>query len=183
METWRPPEEIPLDGVGAVVRRYRDADADLIHDAIEVSRDHLRSFMFWADQSRDDTRRFVAEAGPDWDAGRNFVVGIFDVDTGEVVGGSGLHPRGGPETLEIGYWRRADAGGRGLVTEAARALTAAAFSNPAIENVEIHCDVANSASARVPQRLGYELRDIIAKDPVAPGETGRHQVWVTTRPA
>ncbi|MFV0307640.1 MAG: GNAT family N-acetyltransferase [Desertimonas sp.] len=181
METWRPPEQIALADVGAVVRRYRMADADPIHEAIEASRDHLRPFMFWADQTRDVTRRFVVEAEADWDAGIDYVVGIFDADRDVVLGGGGLHRRGGAESLEIGYWRRADAGGRGLVTAMARALTGAAFTNPAIEAVEIHCDVANRASAAVPKRLGFELREIISKDPAAPAETGRHQVWVTRR--
>lgn len=183
MATWQPPEEIALDEVAAVVRRYRSGDADRIHDAIEMSRDHLRPFMFWADQSREDTHRFVVEAEADWEAGRNWVVGIVDAVTDEVLGGGGLHRRSGPDTLEIGYWRRADAGGRGLVTATAAALTAAAFTNPAIERVEIHCDVANTASAAVPQRLGFTLREIIAKEPVAPGESGRHQVWSIERPA
>jgi len=165
------------------VRRFRVDDGDALHDALEASRDHLRPYMFWADQSRDDTRRFAVEAVTDWDEGRNWNVGIFDTDTGEALGGSGLHPRSGPDVLEIGYWRAVHAGGRGLITATAEALTTTAFTNPAIARVEIHCDVTNRASAAVPKRLAYELCGIIDKEPVAPAETGRQQVWVKGRPA
>lgn len=181
MSGWCPPEQIELPAVGAVVRRYRAGDADALHDVIEVSRDHLRPFMAWADQSREDTRRFVAQAVSDWDAGRNWVVGIFDRHSGALLGGSGLHRRSGPEVLEIGYWRAVDAGGRGLVTATAGALTAAALTDPGVERVEIRCDVANRASAAVPRRLGYALREVVDKAPLAPAETGRHQVWSTGR--
>lgn len=182
MSTWAPPDVIELPEVGAIVRRYRLDDADALHDTIEASQAHLAPYMFWAGQSRDDTRQFVAEAVADWDAGRNWTVGIFDASTGAVVGGSGLHPRTEPATLEIGYWRAADAGGRGLVTATSEALTACAFTNPAVQRVEIRCDVTNRASAAVPQRLGYQLREIVDKEPLAPAETGRHQVWSIGRP-
>lgn len=182
MPGWSPPATIALPEVGVVVRRYLRADADAIHDAIEASRDHLRPFMVWADQTRDDTRRFVAEAEHDWEAGRNWTVAIIDDVTGEVLGGGGLHDRSAPDALEIGYWRRADAGGRGIVTLMAGALTTAALTNPAIDRVEIRCDVANAASAAVPRRLGFTLREVVDTDIKAPAETGRHQVWSIGRP-
>ncbi len=44
-------------------------------------------------------------------------------DGERLLGGCGLHRRGGPESLEIGYWLRPDAVGRGVMTAAAGALT------------------------------------------------------------
>ena len=175
----RPPEEIELAAVGAVLRRSRVADLEALQQAIEESRDHLRPFMFWADQSRDDTAGFLARSEQCWDGGQEFGYLIRDAADGRVLGGGGLHRRGGPETIEIGYWRRADAGGRGVVTALAGALTAAGLGLDGIERVEIHCDVANAASAEVPRRLGYRLVGVIDKAPQAPAETGRHQVWVS----
>ena len=174
----RPPEEIDLADVGAVLRRSRVADLDALQVAIEESRDHLRPFMFWADQSREDTAGFLARSEEGWDTRQEFGYLIRDGGDGRVLGGGGLHRRGGPETIEIGYWRRADAGGRGVVTALAGALTGVGLELDGIERVEIHCDVANSASAAVPRRLGYRLDGVIDKPPQAPAETGRHQVWV-----
>ncbi len=173
------PDEVALAGTGAVMRRYRRSDLDRLQAAIEVSRDHLRPFMFWADQGREATGQFLSEAVADWAAGRNFNYVLLDDAEGTVLGAGGLHRRSEPDLLEIGYWRRVDAGGRGLVTAMARALTHIGLAVPGNNRVEIHCDVANTASAAVPQRLGYELVKVIDKDPVAPAETGRHQIWST----
>ena len=173
-----PPELIDLPAVGAALHRHGVHQAEALHQAIEASRAHLRPWMPWADQSSADTVTFLERAADDWMAGRSFGYVIVDVDDDSVLGGAGLHRRAGPDVLEIGYWRRADAGGRGLATAAGRALTDAALALPAITRVEIHCDEANTASAAVPRRLGYELDRIAAKPISAPGEHGREMIWV-----
>ena len=61
-----PPECIELPAVDSVVRRHRLDDLDALQQAIEESRDHLRPWMFWADQTRDETAMFLrwrAEVG------------------------------------------------------------------------------------------------------------------------
>jgi RimJ/RimL family protein N-acetyltransferase len=90
-----------------------------------------------------------------FDLGEDFVYGIFTADEAEVVGGSGLHARVGPEALEIGYWVRASRAGRGFATEAAAALTRVAFAVCRVERVEIRVDPANAASLAVPRKLGF----------------------------
>jgi RimJ/RimL family protein N-acetyltransferase len=85
----------------------------------------------------------------------DWAYGLFDTDEARVVGGAGLHPRGSADHLEIGYWIRADASGRGLATEAAAALCRAAFAYTPVERLEIHCDVENGRSAAVARRLGF----------------------------
>ena len=86
-----------------------------------------------------------------------------------------------PRTFEIGYWLHVETGGRGLATTAARALTEAGLELEGIEQVIIVCDEANTRSAAIPQRLGYTLDRVEAREPEAPGETGRMQFWVTER--
>ncbi len=173
-----PPELIDLPDVGAMLHRHGVEQAEAVHEAIEASRTHLRPWMPWADQSRADTVTFLERAADDWATGRSFGYVIVDVTDGSVLGGAGLHDRLGPDAFEIGYWRRADAGGRGLVTAASRALTEAALALPSIERVEIHCDEANAASAAVPRRLGYLLDRIESQPITAPGEHGRAMIWV-----
>ena len=173
-----PPEVIELPTVGARLRRHRVDDVDAVHEAIELSRDHLRPWMPWADQTRQDTGEFLERSVAEWDAGEDFGYLAIDDADGSVVGGTGLHNRIGEDGMEIGYWRRSDAGGRGLVTTWSAALTNAAFALEGIERVEIHCDEANVASAAVPRRIGFTLDRIEDKPIAAPGELGRSMIWI-----
>jgi RimJ/RimL family protein N-acetyltransferase len=90
-----------------------------------------------------------------FDLGEDFVYAILDRAETEVVGGTGLHTRVGPEGLEIGYWVRASRIGAGLASEATAALTRAAFEVCGVDRVEIRVDPANERSARIPLRLGF----------------------------
>jgi RimJ/RimL family protein N-acetyltransferase len=174
-----PPERIELPTVGVLLRRHRPADLDALHAAIEESRDHLRPFMPWADQTRLETAGFVDVAHSQWAEGTGFNYLITDAGDGEVLGGCGIHLRVGPDAAEIGYWLRDGATGRGIVTAAAAALTDAGLALDGIGHMEIHCDEANLRSAAVPRRLGYRLDRIEPDAITAPGELGRMMVWVT----
>jgi RimJ/RimL family protein N-acetyltransferase len=178
----RPPERIELERV--TLRRIRIDDVDALQAVIEASREHLRPFMPWADQDIETTAAFVAKTGEGWATGESFAYvvteggGDADGHGERILGGCGLHRRGGPESLEIGYWLRPDAVGRGVMTAAAAALTAAAFAVEGVTRVEIRCDETNHRSAAIARRLGYRHVGDEDHEPAAPGESGRRQIWV-----
>ena len=182
----RPPERIVLDAPRIVLRRHGLDDIDPLQAVLEGSRDHLRPFMPWADQARDETAGFVRRAIDEWDRGENFNYLVTKSGQGtsgeEILGGCGLHRRGGPGEIEIGYWLRPDATGRGLMTAAAAVLTDVSFATLALPRVEIRCDQANVRSAAVPRRLGFFLERFEDRPIVAPGEHGRQMVWVRQAP-
>jgi RimJ/RimL family protein N-acetyltransferase len=125
----------------------------------------------------------LQEGEASFDADTEWSYMLYELDSGELVGGAGLHQRAGPTVVEIGYWVRTDRTGRGYATAAAGALTDAAFTHLAgIERVEIHMDQANLASAAVPRKLGYRLDREESREVLAPGHTGRGLVWVIDRP-
>ena len=62
------------------------------------------------------------------------------------------------------------------------ALTPVALELSATRRVEIHCDVANTASAAIPRKLGYRLDRVEAHEREAPGERGRRMIWVWDPP-
>ena len=55
----------------------------------------------------------------------------------------------------IGYWIGAASQGRGIVTEAVRALTSYAFDVWELNRVEIRAATGNGRSAAIPLRLGF----------------------------
>jgi RimJ/RimL family protein N-acetyltransferase len=142
-----------------VIRCWQPDDAPLLKVAVDASLDHLRPWLPWAEnepQTLPEKVQLLRSFRGKFDLGQDFVYAIFNRDETEVLGGTGLHTRLGPNALEIGYWIRADTINRGLATEAAAALTRAAFEVNQVNRAEIHCDPANKRSAAVPRKLGYQ---------------------------
>ena len=151
-----PPYRIESERL--VVRCWEPRDAPLLKDAIDTSLDHLRPWMPWAHdepQTLDEKVDLLRGFRGRFDAGEDFVYGIFSADESEVLGGSGLHTRAGEGALEIGYWLRVGATGRGFATEMVAALTRVAFAVCNVDRVEIRIDPENEPSLRIPRRLGY----------------------------
>jgi RimJ/RimL family protein N-acetyltransferase len=124
---------------------------------------------------------FISHSIEEFDRGDNFDYALWDAQETALLGGAGLHPRLGPGRIEIGYWVRASQLRAGIASAAARALTLAAFNLSGIDEVHIHCDEANSASAGVPRGLGFRLMRTVDDEPKAPAEIGRSLEWVLTR--
>jgi RimJ/RimL family protein N-acetyltransferase len=145
-----------------VIRCWEPRDAPLLKEAIDSSLDHLRPWMPWArhePQTLAEKVELLREFRGQFDLGADTIYAIFDAGEERVLGGTGLHPRIGPDGLEIGYWIRADAAGQGLATESTAALTRVAFEVAGVERVEIRCAPANHASAAIPRKLGYDLAE------------------------
>ena len=173
-----PPERIDLDGFH--LRRLTLDDVHAIHEAIVVGYAELHAWMPWCVEPIDikDQREFLERSTAEWASSVAFNYGVFD-GADRLSGTVGLMDRIGPGGLEIGYWLRTDATGRGLMTAAVRAVTEVGLGLPGITRIEIHCDAANLRSAAVPNRLGYRLAREVGREITAPGESGTEQYWVT----
>ena len=169
-------------GPRLTVRRWEVDDVAALAAAVTASLDHLRPWMPWIEHeplALDARTELVRGWTTDWAAGGDVVVGLFRDDV--VVGGAGLHRRVGPGALEIGYWVHVDHIGHGYATEAATVLTDLAFTVTAIDRVEIHHDLANTASAAVPRRLGFVWMGSSTDEVRAPAEQGVEGRWAMTR--
>jgi RimJ/RimL family protein N-acetyltransferase len=174
-----PPYRIQTERL--VLRCWDPLDAPRLKDAVDSSLEHLRPWMPWAahepqplEQKVLLLRRFRA----DFDGGEDFVYGIFTADESEVVGGSGLHARVGPDAFEIGYWIRADRIGHGLATEAASALARVGLEVCAADRIEIRLDPSNARSAAIPRRLGFREEATLRRRLPAPGAPGLRDVTI-----
>lgn len=78
------------------------------------------------------------------------------VEHGAVVGTAGFKGPPGPEgEVEIGYGLVATARGRGLASEAARALVDWALRDARVRRIVAHTEAGNGASERVLAKLGF----------------------------
>ncbi|HEV2428027.1 MAG TPA: GNAT family protein [Acidimicrobiales bacterium] len=165
------------------LRVWRDDDAAALSDAVTRSLDHLRPWMGWAERAMSpaEAAAFIAERRARWADGGDATYGVFA--DGAVAGGTGLHTRHGPATLEIGYWICVEHVGQGYATELSAALTDAAFSVPFVERVEIRHDAANERSRAVPWRLGFSLASVAPEPARAPADSGVEWTWAVSREA
>jgi len=107
----------------------------------------------------------------DFAAGRSYRYALLTPDGTQLLGEADLFPRAASgrvsladaDHVELGYWLDAAVTGKGLATEATRALLDVATSLPGMTHAEIRCDAANAASAAVPQRLGFQLAAVEAE--------------------
>jgi RimJ/RimL family protein N-acetyltransferase len=167
-----PPRRIVTDRL--VLRCWEARDAPLLKDAVDSSLDHLREFMSWAwaaPEPLETVAELLERFQSQFESGEDFTYGLFTPDEAGVVGGAGLHRRVGPGAFELGYWVRASHVRQGLVTEAAGALTRAAFERCEVERVEIRIDPANAASLGVASKLGY-VRDATLRRRIPPQQPG-----------
>lgn len=110
---------------------------------------------------------WIAGHGEAWDAGRRAVWAVC-LAQGELVGAAGLHFEPAHKRAELGYWIARAHWGRGIATEAVRALVEHAFDALALERVFAHHFLWNPASGRVLAKAGLRreglLRGHVQKD-------------------
>ena len=154
--------------------------------AIELSQPELARWLPWADPmpTAEAEQAFLRDRMAAFDADEDWSYFLLEQDSGELVGGAGLHPKT-HGVVEIGYWVRSDRTGRGYATTGAGALTTAAFNYlPEVERVIIRMDQGNRPSAAVPPKLGYRLdSEETVRDNVTSGHTGKGWIWSRTRHA
>lgn len=94
-----------------------------------------------------------------------------------LVGMAGLAklPSGAPE---IGYWVSASVRGRGVATEAARAVVDWGFApeRPAVARIEWRAVDGNAGSARIARSLGFRYEGLLRQAHV--NALGRADLWV-----
>jgi RimJ/RimL family protein N-acetyltransferase len=151
-----PPYRIETERL--VIRCYDPRDAPLLKEAIDASIDHLRPWMPWArfePQTLEEKVELLRGFRAQFDADESYGYGVFARDESRQVGGCGLHQRGGPNSLEIGYFVRADAIRQGIATEMTAVLTRVAFEICGVQRVDVQVDPENVPSTGVPRKLGF----------------------------
>jgi RimJ/RimL family protein N-acetyltransferase len=172
-----------------LLRPWRASDADALQPLLVANQEHIAP---WIPKRVSDpspvpilAKRLAGEAA-DFDADVAWRYGMFTPDERTVLGEIALFPRGAngrvhyseADRVELGYWLRADWTGKGIVTEAARALLAVAAKLDRVTRVEIRCDERNVPSAAIPRRLGFLLDETIASTSITtPNAKVELQIW------
>jgi len=166
-----------------ILREYRVDDAEELIEILKPNIDHMLPWIPWAkhepeslEEKRDRIRMWNKNHLQNSDY---YTYGIFTKEEEKMIGTVYLFTRRGKGILEIGYWIDKDQTGRGYATECSYATTKLAFDQIRIEKMEIHCDIDNAASSRVPEKLNYSNEfdyRILEKD--SKGQRRIFKAWV-----
>ena len=109
-----------------------------------------------------------------FDADQAWEYAIFETESGQLVGGIGLHRSDHHECSRLGTGSIPIGPAEGIATAATAVLVDAAFAHlDEATQVVIRMDQANHLSAAVPRKLGFTLGDEEDRDVRAKGHTGR----------
>jgi ribosomal-protein-serine acetyltransferase len=135
---------------------------DLWH-AVEGSRAHLEPWLPWVpfNVDLDSSGRYAEASASDWDAARACRFAIRERANRRLLGVIGLETFAHlHESVELGYWLRIDACGKGLMTEAGRTVLDWAFGAVNAHRVRVAAATDNHASLAVIRRLGFRFEGI-----------------------
>lgn len=139
------------------VRPFSPADADAFYAAVRASIDSLSYWMPWCTPaySLQEARAWMAYCEDVWRAGSAFPLGIFDLASGQVLGGTGIHDVNSAYRMgSLGYWVGTPHTGRGVARAAARMAADIGFKELALTRLEIVVLLHNAASQHVAQAIG-----------------------------
>lgn len=126
-----------------------------------------------------DAERFIAQATAP--GSRNLILAI-EAD-GQACGGIGIHPLEDVyhRTAEIGYWLAEQYWGRGIVTEAVRAIVPLAFDRYDLVRIQAGIFSNNPASMRVLEKCGFFHEAVHRNAVTKNGETMDEVMFVRFR--
>jgi ribosomal-protein-serine acetyltransferase len=150
---------IPLGGERSL-RLLCESDASELYALIEQNRGHLARWLPWAaGQTQAGTLAFVRAARAQARRGEGFHAAI--VEEGRIAGVIGFHGIDAQhDSTAIGYWLGAGAQGRGIMTEALRAMVGHALEVWRLNRVEVRASVENARSRAVIERAGFRFEGV-----------------------
>ncbi len=151
---------VHLFGDGLILRPPHRNDTAAMVSAVRESQPEIGRFLIWAtaDYGATDADQWCrAVDNPD----NGYPLHVFD-EHGSLLGGVGLHAadqRNGK--IELGYWTRSSARGRGVAVRATRLLANRAFDVMGFQRIELIVATDNVASQRVADKLGARREGLL----------------------
>jgi ribosomal-protein-serine acetyltransferase len=139
------------------VRPLRFAEAGALYQAVRASLPEVGAWESWCipTYSMRDSEAFVAMCAANWSNDVDYGFGIVEPLSGRVLGTVAINQINNVHRLaNLGYWTRTGETGRGIATQAARAVARFAFERLALTRLEIVVQVDNAPSRRVAEKVG-----------------------------
>jgi RimJ/RimL family protein N-acetyltransferase len=157
---------MPIATPRLILRNVQVGDGTIMHEAKEESFAELHQWMLWAKErgSVEENEIVARENYANFILRKDMMILGFEKDSGRLVISTGLHnPDFERGYIEIGYWVRTSATGKGYATESTNALIRYAFNQLGMKKVGIaHAD-GNEGSKRVIEKLGFQKEGVFER--------------------
>lgn len=156
-----------IKGEKIILRKYeRDFAAMLYEAAIESYGEEFSRWMPWCHENYElsESEMFIEKVIKGWQDESQFVFAIFDAETDEFLGGTGLNqPNKIHKFYNFGYWVRVSCQKRGVASTATRLLAKAAFEDLPINRIEILMAIENIPSQKTAEKAGAIREGVLRK--------------------
>jgi RimJ/RimL family protein N-acetyltransferase len=147
-----------------IIRRYDTVDVPFLCEAARESSAEVSVWLPWCHShySMEESLEWILRSGKRWEEKREFHFGIFDSQSGVLVGGVGLNELKPEHRLaNLGYWVRTSWTGRGVATAAAGLAARFGFEELLLDRLEILAALGNERSQRVAQKVGASKEGVL----------------------
>lgn len=163
----KAPERIETERL--VLRRPRGADAAAIFGRYACAEEVTRYLAWPRHRSVAETEAYLAHCDEEW---RRWPAGGYLIEEdGALVGGTGLHFEA-EHCASTGYVLARDAWGRGIATEALRAMVEVADTMQGLRRLHALCHAEHAASARVLEKAGFAREGTLRRHTLFPNLDG-----------
>lgn len=137
------------------------SDAPKVRQLVDENREYLREWLPWVDSDHklSDTEGFIQANLNAWENKTALTMGVWYKE--DLVGLISFH-----EIVllhrycSIGYWLAESFQGKGIMTEACKAMINYAFEKLDLYKVEIKVATENHKSRKIPESLGFQQEGI-----------------------
>jgi RimJ/RimL family protein N-acetyltransferase len=158
-----PPITLELGDDRRRLRPWREGDDEALFDAVRESVGRVGRWLPWchAGYGRNDAAAWIAHCQAGWNSGKHFAFAVFDVATGELLGGVGLNQRNRVHRhANLGYWVRESRQRQGVAAAAAGWVARFGFQQLGLVRIEIVIQPDNRASRRTAEKTGAKFEGI-----------------------
>lgn len=165
------------------LRQFESTDTDGLYEFHK--RPDVVKYLYWDARSRQDMEKVVAERVSMIalrEDGDRIVLAVVLSETNTLIGEVSLALRSREHQQgEIGFVFNPSFHGRGYATESARAVLKLGFEEFAFHRLFGRCEVRNSASWRLMERLGMRREAHFIHNEIFKGEWGEEFVYAILR--
>jgi len=152
--------------------RHAEATTKVVRENLA----HLKPWMPWAvdDYSVEHAKTWIELSSNSTDGRFNLLILLDE----KIIGTIGIHDLDKVNRhTSIGYWIDHRHQGKGIITRCCRVLINYLFDTMELNRVQINCNVENTRSRAIPERLGFTLEGTLRQTELLNGEFGDWAVY------